>query len=267
MSFGALIESLKDPYEKKARVFPGLLVLMPLLVPLLWIFGPKNPVLTALLGLIGSCGVIYALASISRGMGKRLEEKLVAQWGGMPTTLILRHRDSFLDNHSKRRYHDEIKLKLGIELPSAADEDANPTAADDTYAGVTRQLRELTRDKSHALLLKENIAYGFHRNMRAMRPIGIFSCLVGGALGLVLSGVIQLKPILVDFSNLAEPGLPGGITLAVAISLLVAWVYFDESAVKRMGYVYAERLFESLKSLPNSRKVTAARNKNNQDHS
>lgn len=87
MSISTLLNQLKDPYEQKARVFPGLLVVLPLLVPLLWIFGPKNPILTTLLGLIVSCGAVYALASIARGMGKRLEEKLVARWGGMPTTL------------------------------------------------------------------------------------------------------------------------------------------------------------------------------------
>lgn len=253
MNISTFLGQLKDPYEQKARVFPGLLVVLPLLVPLLSIFGPKNPILTALLGLIVSCGAIYALASITRGLGKRLEERLVERWGGMPTTLILRHRDSFLDGVSKTRYHNEIKAKLGITLPSAAGEAENPTAADDAYIGATRLLREMTRGKPHGLLLKENIAYGFHRNMLAVRPIGILSSLAGIALGLVLSEMLQLNPLAVDFSKLAEPGLAGGMTLAVSTTLLLSWTYFSEFSVKRMGYVYAERLFESLRSLPTRR--------------
>lgn len=254
MNISAFLNHIKDPYEQKARVFPGLLVVLPLLVPLLWIFGPKNPILTTLLGLIVSCGAVYALASIARGMGKRLEEKLVVRWGGMPTTLILRHRDSFLDSLSKSRYHNDIRQKLGVTLPTADEELANPIAADDMYIGSTRQLRELTRGKTHALLLKENIAYGFHRNMLAVRPIGVLTSLVGILLGLVLSKAIQLKPLGFDFSNLAEPSLAGGMTLAVSTILLLSWAYFNEASVKRMGYVYAERLFESLRSLPSKRK-------------
>lgn len=226
------------------------------LVPLLGTLGPKHPVLAAVFGLIVSCGAIYGLGSIARGLGKRLEARLVLQWGGMPTTLILRHRDSFLDSVSKARYHKHIEEKLNMNLPSAAEELADPAAADDAYIGATRLLREVTRGKNHTLLLKENIAYGFHRNMRAVRPIGILSCLGGICYSLLLSRVIQTKPYILDWSNIVEPGVAGGITLAVSLTLLAAWMYFTESAVKQMGYVYAERLFESLTSLPSKRRIS-----------
>jgi len=254
MTWTELLKNLRDPYEQKARLFPGLLVTLPLLVPLLLIFGPKNPYLTAILGLIVGCGTLYWLASIARNKGKALEEKLIVKWGGMPTTLILRHRDNFLDGPSKSRYHGDIKAKLGIELPSAIEEAANPIAADDLYIGATRQLRELTRSSSNALLLKENIAYGFHRNMLAMRPVGFASTLLGTLFGLVIAKVIQLKPMAFDFSNLAEPGLTGGISLGMSLVLIFAWMNVNETAVRRMGNVYAERLFESLKGLPTKRK-------------
>jgi hypothetical protein len=91
--------------------------------------------------------------------------------------------------------------------------------------------------------------------MMAVRIIGLVTCIVGIAFGLTLSKVIQLKPFLTDFLNLAEPGASGGITLMVSVILLFSWTYFRESAVKRMGYVYAERLFESLNSLPKKRKT------------
>lgn len=68
-------------------------------------------------GLLGGCGAIYALASVARGRGKQLEEMLVAKWGGMPTTIALRHRDKFLDGVSKQRYHTAITAKLGIDMP------------------------------------------------------------------------------------------------------------------------------------------------------
>lgn len=122
MGLNVLIESLRDPYERKARVFPGLLVVLPLLVPIICIYGPKHPIVTAVLALVGGCGAIYSLASIARGLGKAVEERLINEWGGMPTTLILRHRDTRLETTSKTQYHSLIYAKLGIAMPTLAEE-------------------------------------------------------------------------------------------------------------------------------------------------
>lgn len=61
-----ILESIKDPYERKARVMPGLIVLLPILVPLVCVYGAKNPLLTAVGALLGGSGAIYALANIAR---------------------------------------------------------------------------------------------------------------------------------------------------------------------------------------------------------
>ena len=249
----AILELVKDPYERKARVIPGLLVSLPLLVPLLCVYGAKHPVLTSVIGLLGGCGAIYALASVARGRGKKLEEKLLKRWGGMPTTLALRHSDKFLDSVSKQRYHQQISSKLGIDMPSEKDEKSDPAKADDIYIGATKRLRELTRGNKN-LLLKENIAYGFHRNMLAMKAVGILSCLCGLGYGGLIAGVIRVKPPHFEPIHLADPGLAAGLTILISGSLLMAWLfYFDKDSVRRMGFVYAERLFECLGSLPNPR--------------
>lgn len=239
-----------DSYERKARVFPALLVALPLLVPLVLTLGLRNPLLTATLGLASCCGVVYAIASVARGLGKRLETKLVARWGGMPTTLILRHRDPFLDPVTTQRYHAEIRSRLSIELPGPTEEAADPMAADNAYVGATRHLRELTRGNSHSMLLKENIAYGFHRNMLAMRPIGTFTSVLGIAIGLVLSGVLHITASGFQLDGIASVKPTGAMTVGISLAIFAAWFYFTEDAVRRMGYVYAERLFESLKTLP-----------------
>ncbi|MCC4259944.1 hypothetical protein LL270_04655 [Pseudomonas aestusnigri] len=244
-----ILEQIKDPYERKARVVPGLLVALPVLVPLLCVYGAQHPVLTGVVGLLGGCGAIYALASVARGRGKKLEETLVAKWGGMPTTIALRHRDKFLDTVSKERYHEAIATKLGIAMPTAKEEIANPDKADDMYVAATRRLRELTRSNKQ-LLLKENIAYGFHRNMLAMKPVGIVSCLLSLLYGLLIAKVLQVEPPYFDPLHLANPGLAATLTLIISLALLAAWLlYFDQDAVRRMGFVYAERLFECLPSL------------------
>jgi hypothetical protein len=244
-----LLEHIKDPYERKARVTPGLLLALPLLVPLVAVYGPKNAMLTAVLGVLGGCGAIFALANITRGRGKALEEKLVKQWGGLPTTILLRHRDDFFDRHTKERYHDAIRTKLGIPVPSEGEESADPEGADHAYMGAARRLRELTRGDAK-LLLKENIAYGFHRNMTAMRPVGIASCFFGATYGLFIAGAFRQSEPYLDVSKLLDPGLAAGVTLLISGALLASWLfYFNASSVWRVGCVYAERLFESLSSL------------------
>lgn len=245
----ALVELAKDPYERKARLAPGLLTMLPLLVPLVCVYGARHPVLTGLVALLAGCGAMYTLASIARVRGKKLEDRLFQGWGGMPTTLALRHRDQTLDSVSKRRYHDAIVSKLGIAMPTADEEAADPAKADDTYVGATKRLRELTRSNK-SLLLKENIAYGFHRNMLAMKPIGIGICLLGLLYGLVLAGAVELVPPSLNLLNLARPGLAAAMTLVISLALLTSWLfYFDADAVKRIGFAYAERLFECLPSL------------------
>ena len=245
----ALVELAKDPYERKARLAPGLLTILPLLVPLVCVYGARHPLLTALVGLLAGCGAMYTLASIARVRGKQLEEQLVTGWGGMPTTMAPRHRDQTLDSISKRRYHEAITAKLGVTMPTLDEETANPAKADDIYIGATKRLRELTRNDK-GLLLKENVAYGFHRNMLAMKPIGIATCLLGMLYGLVLADALQLDPLDVKLINLTHPGLAAAMTLVISVALLMAWLfYFNADAVRRVGFAYAERLFERLPSL------------------
>lgn len=251
-----IYELFKDPYERKARLIPGLLVALPLIVPIVSVYGVKNPILTTVIGVLSSCGAMFALANISRGLGKKLEERLIIKWGGMPTTIILRHNDSYLDSITKSRYHQLIFSKLGIETPSAEDEIKSLKDADDVYIGVSRRLREVTRNNKK-LLFKENISYGFHRNMTAMKFVGIVTSSVGLAYGLVIAKILTIIPPHFEIINVVNPGLPAAITLLISITLLSSWLfYFNEKAIKRVGFSYAERLYECLPSLKTSNKKT-----------
>jgi len=255
-----LLEAISDPYERKARVVPGLIVTLPILVPLVCAYGAKNPMLTAVGALLGGSGAIYALANVARGLGKRLEERLIDTWGAMPTTIVLRHRDSFLDSMTKARYHDAIRRKLGIQMPTPDEEVANPAKADDAYLAATRRLRELTRGNK-GLLFTENIAYGFHRNMLAMKPIGILTSVCGVLSGMLMAGVISMRKPFVNLINLHGIGLSAGLTLLVSFVLVATWLfYFNERAVRRIGFSYAERLFECLPILRKGVTVISARN-------
>ena len=233
------ISQFTDPYERKARLWPGLLVVAPVVVALATRFGMNHPVLGAAATVVGACG----------GMYEELEERLVRIWGGMPTTIALRHRDSFLDGVSKQRYHDLITRKLGLRMPTADEEAADPAKADDAYIGATKRLRELTRS-DRGLLFKENISYGFHRNMLAMKRTGIAVCLISLIYGFAEAGVIRSQSPYLSPERLGQLDISSGITLAVSLVFLVIWIlHFKPAPVRRIGFAYAERLFERLPSL------------------
>lgn len=252
-ALGELVDTFRDPYEKKARAFPGLLLVLPLLVAVGSTWGTRHPIIAGMVGLLLSCGVVYTLASLVRDWGKQKEEALVVQWGGMPSTIVLRHRDTHLENGTKLAYHQLIKQKLGFRMPTRQEEETDPQAADDAYRTATRALRESTRGKQYALLLKENISYGFRRNMYGARRLGWATSGVGFAVGVLLSGFIKVEPFRIDWKILLELPLPAALTMGVSAALFIVWFFFGPKAVRRAGYAYADRLLETLRSLPTPR--------------
>ena len=93
---------------------------------------------------------------------------------------MLRQSDETLDLQTKRRYHSRAEALIeGMRLPSPEEEQASPKDADEKYESVVRYLLANTRDSSKfALLLKENTAYGFRRNLYGLKSAGL-ALLVG----------------------------------------------------------------------------------------
>ena len=90
-----------DGYDLKARIFPGLILALPVLVdalyavPRLKSFG----IFTA----TGVCGLalIYALGQVARWRGEAIESSLWLSWGGPPSTRFLRYRDETFSDELK----------------------------------------------------------------------------------------------------------------------------------------------------------------------
>ena len=85
------------------------------------------------------------MTNICREMGKRLEEKLYREWGGKPTTQILRHRDGSIDSVTKRRYHAFLAAKINAAFPDTKQEKNDPAKADEAYQSGARWLLDHTR--------------------------------------------------------------------------------------------------------------------------
>ncbi len=118
----ASIANLFDAYSRQARLFPGLLSIFPPLVTVLAWFPQLllSNLGTTLLTLVTSCGLLYALGSLARTMGKSVEAQLLAEWGGWPTTIFLRHAGP-LDPSTLGRYHGFLARNVpGIKFPGVA---------------------------------------------------------------------------------------------------------------------------------------------------
>lgn len=246
----SLLQLVSDPYERKARLVPGLLAVLPAVLPFVLLLGVKNPLIAGALTVCSACGVMFLLARIARTLGKRKEEALVAKWGGLPTTILLRHRDAHFDSHSKMRYHQSIATVTGITMPTPDQEDADEKAADDAYRGAVTRLRELTRGPGFPLLMKENTSYGFHRNMQGLRPVGAAICIVVLFIVGVNAGVIALDPLAFHGGAVLQMSPMQALSALIAAGFLLCWTFFfTAGATRSAGNAYAERLFEASAQL------------------
>lgn len=90
MVFGGQI--LYDSYDRKARLAPALLAVVPLLAAALFSF--ENATLIGrLASLLVAVGGLWLLVDMSRGLGRAKQQQLFAKWGGTPSIQLLRHTD------------------------------------------------------------------------------------------------------------------------------------------------------------------------------
>jgi hypothetical protein len=130
-------------------------------------------------------------------------------------------------------------------MPTAEDEVADPATADDLYETGVTALRELTRDDTQfPLVLKENIAYGFRRNLWGRKPYGI----AVAALTLAASGGLLIAAAL---SHEVTAWESTAFAVAFAAAGLIAWITtVTPEWVHEAGEGYAARLLESAIRLP-----------------
>src|ERR1700731_3252349 len=137
---------LSDPYDRPARLYPGLLVVLPLAVLLTGLYGTTQNPASVVLPVLGFCGAGYLLGRLSRDASKRIQDHLFTKWGGAPTTQLLRFRNTVIDVHTKERFHSIIAQGIGKPLPTREAEQLDPAAADELYRAGTAWLIGQTRN-------------------------------------------------------------------------------------------------------------------------
>jgi hypothetical protein len=242
------IEKLFDPYDRKARLWPGLLSLLPLITMFFLLYGQKISYLTDLATLICTCGGMFLLANVSREMGKRKETKLYQRWGGIPTTQLLRHRDSNIDPISKSRFHDFLSQKIQKQFPNEQHEIGNPKEADNLYNSAVIWLISNTRDhEKFNIVFQELINYGYKRNSLGLKPIALSVSVICIIWVLFLFNVINVSPhSLFDASAFIKMPMKAMISLAVSFLSILVWVFFfTRERVKLAAFTYATALLKS----------------------
>lgn len=238
-----------DPYDLTARLLPGLLVLLPAILYIAVLYGAKSPIAIALASVLGACGGPYLLSSFVRTWGQRAQDRLFRQWGGQPTTLLLRHRHSDLSPLTKERYRELAATRLGIALPSDGEENDDPEKADQKYAAAADALRPLTNDRrAFPFVFKELVAFGFIRNAHGSRWVGLAVAAATAVITLMHAGVLHVRPLYWARGNLDTPHIA---LLIVAIGFACLWCFhFTAKTVQQAGFSYAKRLWEALEKAP-----------------
>lgn len=231
------IETLiRDRYNREARLAPALLIALPAVLALFAWFPALRTVGPALVALLGFCGGIVWLSHLARDRGKALEPKLFKEWGGMPSTAMLRHRDDRLPAPLKSRYKACLHKHLPDHaFPSVEEEEKDPAAADAIYASAGAWLLSHTRDRTRfGLLFEENVNYGFRRNFWALKPEALF---VGGASLLISAVAIAVEYTRAGAAPTTEAAVATGLValyiVFVALRVKTAWVRLAADAFGR----------------------------------
>lgn len=191
-----------------------------------------------------TCGMTVFLEQLGRDKGLEKEARLFKKWGGKPTTVMLRHRDSSLGPITLDRYHRKLSnLIQDISLPSPEEEKHDPEGADQIYDSCVDYLKTQTRDQERfRLVFTENVNYGFRRNLWGMKPIGLFLACFS-----IIIVLFQIHP------NWANPGQVKPVvlvTLTLDVTFLLIWVLLITPAwVHTAAEAYARQLLSSCDRL------------------
>lgn len=218
-----------DPYTRTARITPAVLAVVPALAFVFYL--PQLPALGGVLPALGVIGVVPVAAEVVRGRGRQVERRLTDTWGGLPTTRALRHHSGeATELRASRRA--AVEQLTGQRLPTARDESASPTQADERYiAAVTTVLARLRDTPEGSVLQAENVSFGFRRNLRGLREIALIVLVVAALIDLLVGVLFGLH-----LSTL--------LVLAVDVFSALFWcAVVTDDWVRKQADIYGRQFF------------------------
>ncbi|MEU9388919.1 hypothetical protein AB0D86_02825 [Streptomyces sp. NPDC048324] len=229
-----------DDYERRARLAPGLLALLPISVALAVLGLSKAPVVVSVLTALSLAGGPVVLAELVRHQGRKVQEALWASWGGSPTFQKLRLLQEGQNSLQRETWRKAVSSVTGIELASARSERANPIKADEAIEVAVGQIRNLTRDETKFPLVRaENRGYGFHRNLYGIRWTGRTTAF------LVVLGVIAYMLWLANVEHQHALTVVNVLALLATVACLVIWCVLPSKVrMKNAAERYAYELLQ-----------------------
>ena len=233
-----------DGYTLQARMVPAYIVLLPLAVGIqMWL--PEVDLLQRIGSLlVAPLPLVVLIAQLGRDRGHTLQKNLWNSWGGTPTTQFLRHRNGNVNPITRLSYHKCIeKLFPELKMPTPEEEAVDNQCADRVYDAAAKKLIVVTRNqKRFSLIYKENISYGFRRNLWAMRPHGIICSLVGG--------MICIAGWWMNRGTTQSTNIDWLLAFCTCLLLFALWcLWINRMWVRIPANAYAERLLESCHQL------------------
>ncbi len=248
-----VLEKYFDHYVINARLKPTFFVVMPLAITTLAWCPQAQQLAGVVLTFLITFGVMAFLSNLVSNKGNKLQAHLYKLWDGAPTTLLLRHSDPTLDPHTTQRYHRWIEKHIpGLVLPAPQSEADNSAAADSVYLSATNYLREHTRDKAtYPMVYSDLVAYGFARNLLALRGYGAFISLFCIGLNGVFISFNYSGPTIQEFiaSNVSMVLFAAGATVASLTLLIIFAISVSEGYVRERGFRYAKSLLAACEAV------------------
>jgi hypothetical protein len=237
-----------DSYIINARFMPAFLSVLPFVLTMLAWCPSSKSILGGSPTVLISFGVMTFISIFISNLGNKCQKKLFSIWDGAPTTAILRHRDQTLDKYTKQRYHKWLNGKIdGLNLPKVEDELKDQDDADLKYQSAINFLREFTRDKTkYPAVYRDNVAYGFARNLLSIRVLGLLIALIC----IVINLYLVWSTLSTDQSNLGLETFKNYLFEIGSgfFSLLFFFVFLlivNGDFVKERGLRYGKTLLES----------------------
>ncbi len=227
--------ALLSVYERKARLIPGLLGVAPIAVSIATLGLKQFPAVSLLLAAFSAAGGGYLLAVLVARAGRRAQAELWQDWGGRPTTQLLRLRQK-ADNPVQRDAWREVLCRVtGVPLMNAEQEALDPAAADNAIEAAIGQVLHLGQDERFPILLSENAQYGLERNLYGFRWYGRA---IAASCAIVLAASQGL-------AWASRPALIAGVVVCLLI-LLARCIVPSKARTREAGFRYAEQLMRSL---------------------
>jgi hypothetical protein len=170
-----------DDYEFRARILPAIIVFLPIMIPaFLMVYNEITSITSFLFSGIVFAALIYPLSFIVRRPGSELEKTLWEQWGGPPSTRVMRWRDNTFNRSLKAELHKAVRDYCGLELSNSDEEQKDPREADKKIGDAFSQVKHLVyHSDPNGMWRKYNAEYGFNRNLLGCKCLWIVLSVVG----------------------------------------------------------------------------------------